>query len=61
MTKFEKAYIDLYNDRITLADFAEASGIADKDQAWQQLREYREKVLKGEIEDPRDKYHAWRP
>lgn len=60
MTQFERAYIALYNDRITADQFAEAAGIPDKEQAWQQLCEYRRRVLTGEIPDPRDKYHKWR-
>lgn len=59
MTRFERAYIDLYNDNITLAQFAEAAGIPDHAEAWRQLCEYRQKVLSGEIQDPRDKYHKW--
>lgn len=60
MTRFERAYIDLYNDRILLSQFAEAAGIKDQAEAWRQLCEYRQKVLDGEIKDPRDKYHCWR-
>ena len=60
MTRFERAYIDLYNDRITLEQFAEAAGIQDPAEAWRQLCEYRQKVIDGEIQDPRDKYHKWR-
>ena len=60
MTRFERAYIDLYNDRIQLEQFAEAAGIPDQAEAWRQLCEYRQKVLDGEIQDPRDKYHKWR-
>jgi len=60
MTRFERAYIRLYNSRITAEQFAEAAGIADKEQAWAQLCDYRQKVVDGEIEDPRDKYNMWR-
>ena len=60
MTKFERAYIALYNDRITAEQFAEAAGIPDKAEAWRQLCEYRERVIDGEIPDPRDKYNKWR-
>ena len=60
LTQFEKAYIALYNDRITAPEFAEAAGIPDKEEAWAQLCAYRKKVLNGEIPDPRDKYNKWR-
>ena len=60
MTQFERAYIDLYNDRITADQFAEAAGIADKDEAWHRLCEYRSRVINGEIPDPRDTYNKWR-
>lgn len=33
LTQFEKAYIALYNDRITEPEFAEAAGIPDKEEA----------------------------
>ena len=59
MTRFEKAYIKLYNDEITFDDFPKLSGIPDPAAAWDELCAYREKVLDGEIEDPRDKYHKW--
>ena len=60
MKRFERAYIDLYNDRITLKQFAKAAGIPDEAEAMRQLKEYREKVIDGEIQDPRDRYHRWR-
>ena len=60
MTRFEQAYIDLYNDRITAAEFAQAAGIADSEKAWRQLHEYRRRVIQGEIPDPRSKYNLWR-
>lgn len=60
ITRFEQAYIDLYSDRITAEDFADAAGIPDRAQAWKQLCEYRERVLSGQIPDPRDKYDCWR-
>lgn len=60
MTLFERAYIDLYNDRITLEQFAEAAGIKDQAEAWRQLCEYRQRVIDGEIQDPRDRYNKWR-
>lgn len=60
MTRFERAYIDLYNDRITREQFASAAGIDDPEEAWRELCEYRKKVIDGEIQDPRDKYHKWR-
>ena len=60
MTRFERAYIDLYNDRITLEQFPQAAGIQDPEEALRQLRKYREQVIDGEIKDPRDKYHKWR-
>ena len=60
MTRFERAYIKLYNSRITAADFAAAAGIPDKKQAWAQLCEYRRQVVRGEIPDPRDKDTMWR-
>lgn len=59
-TRFERAYIDLYNDRITPQQFAAAAGIANKEEAWRQLCEYRRQVIAGDIADPRDKYHRWR-
>lgn len=60
MTQFEKAYIDLYNERITPQQFSTAAGIPDQAEAWRQLCEYRRKVVDGEIQDPRDKYNKWR-
>lgn len=60
MTPFERAYIKLYNGRITPDRFAEAAGIQDKEKAWAQLCEYRRSVIAGEIPDPRDKYNLWR-
>ena len=60
MTKFERAYILLYNDRITLEEFADQAGIEDKAVAFETLRLYRERVLSGEIPDPRDTYNQWR-
>ena len=60
MTPFERAYILLYNSRITPAQFAAAAGIANKEEAWAQLQEYRRRVVRGEIPDPRDTYHKWR-
>ena len=59
-SRFERAYIDLYNDRITAQQFHIAAGIEDREQAWRQLREYRHRVLIGEIPDPRDRWHKWR-
>lgn len=60
MTRFERAYIKLYNDRITAEQFAAAAGIPDTEQAWAQLCEYRQQVMNGKIADPRDKYNMWR-
>ena len=60
MTKFERAYIELYNDIITLQQFAQAAGIPDEAEAMRQLLEYREKVLDGVISDPRDTHNRWR-
>jgi len=60
MTRFERAYILLYTDRISAKDFARAAGIPDAKQAWAQLCEYRQKILNGELPDPRDVYSYWR-
>jgi len=59
-TRFEKAYILLYNSRIKASQFHIKAGITDKAEAWRQLREYRDRVISGEIPDPRDKYNRWR-
>ena len=59
-TRFEKAYINLYNDRITLADFPQAAGIADPAEAWTRLVEYRRQGGNGLIPDPRDTFNRWR-
>lgn len=59
-TRFERAYCDLYNDRITAAQFAAAAGIPDKAQAWARLCEYRRSVIEGAIPDPRDTFQKWR-
>jgi len=59
-TRFERAYILLYNSRITLKQFHVKAGIPDKDEAWKKLCEYRERVISGKIRDPRDKYNRWR-
>lgn len=59
-TPFEKAYIRLYNDRITVDQFAQEAGIKDTEEAWRQLHEYRQKVITGDIADPRDVYNKWR-
>lgn len=59
-TRFERAYIRLYNDKITVQQFAAESGLGDKEEALRVLREYREKILRGEVEDPRGKYGKWK-
>lgn len=59
-TRFERAYIRLYNGRITAKRFVASCGIADKNEAWETLCEYRKRVVAGEIPDPRDKYNRWR-
>ena len=59
-TPFEKAYIDLYNARITIDQFASAAGIPDDHEALRMLRAYREKILTGAALDPRDIYDDWR-
>ena len=59
-TRFEKAYILLYNGRISGNQFHKKAGIEDREEAWKQLCEYRERVVAGEIRDPRDKYNRWR-
>lgn len=59
-TRFEKAYISLYNNRITLSTFLSTCGIDGKDLAWKKLCEYRRRVISGEIPDPRDTYNRWR-
>lgn len=60
MTKFERAYIRLYNGRIKPEDFAEAAGVADEGEAWRMLADYRRAVMRDELPDPRDKYDLWR-
>lgn len=60
MTRFERAYIALYNDEITLEQFPQAAGIKDPAEAWRQLCEYRQNVITGEEQDPRDKHNKWR-
>lgn len=60
ITKFERAYIKLYNGRIRPEQFAEAAGMEDEKAAWERLNEYRRAVLRGDLEDPRDKYGLWR-
>ncbi len=58
-TRFERAYILLYNEKIRLSQFAEEAGIPDAEEAQKQLVSYRQRVIKGEIEDPRDTYNKW--
>lgn len=58
-TDLERAYIRLYNGKITLSQFVAECGIQDQAEAWKTLREYREKVVSGEMQDPRDKYRKW--
>lgn len=60
MTRFERAYIRLYNGEIGAEQFAEAAGMPDKGKAWRQLCEYRRQVIAGDIPDPRDKYKLWK-
>ena len=60
MTRFERAYIDIYNGRILLSDFAAAAGFDDPVKARAALSAYRRKVVCGEIPDPRDTYGLWR-
>ena len=59
ITRFEQAYCDLYNSRISAAQFAQAAGIEDPEQAWKQLCEYRRQVIDGIIPDPRTTYDLW--
>lgn len=59
-TRFEKAYIRYYNGRITIEKFFETCGIDDKDTAWNTLKDYRRRVVSGEVKDPREKYRRWR-
>ena len=53
-TKFEKAYIALYNEKITIDKFPQAAGL-EPEEAYKQLQEYRDKIMHGEIQDPRGK------
>ncbi len=59
-TRFERAYIRLYNNRITVGQFLAQCGVQGKAEAWKALCEYRTKVERGELPDPRDTYHCWR-
>lgn len=59
-TRFERCYIRLYNDRISLNQFLDKCGIEDRSEAWKTLCKYRMQVVQGEIPDPRDIYHRWR-
>lgn len=59
-SRFERAYIRLYNGEIAVEQFINTCGIEGKKKALDTLCKYREKVLSGEIPDPRDKYHKWR-
>lgn len=59
LTRFERAYVKLYNDRITAKQFHIVAGIEDPEEAWKQLCQYRRRVVRGQIEDPRGKYR-WR-
>ena len=58
-TRFEKAYIRLYNSEIDLKQFYKECGIKGEDQAWKALCEYRKRVISGEIRDPRDRFNRW--
>ena len=51
-TKFEKAYIALYNERITINQFPKAAGL-EPEEALRQLKEYRDRIMRREIPDPR--------
>lgn len=59
-TRVERAYIRLYNGRITANRFVDTCGIKGRAKAWETLCEYRKKVVAGEIPDPRDTYNRWR-
>lgn len=56
MTRFERAYVALYRDKIALSQFPAAAGYDDADEALRDLHEYRRKVLTGELPDPLDRY-----
>ncbi len=53
-TKFERAYIALYNEKITINQFPKAAGL-EPQEALKQLQEYRQKIMRREIPDPRGK------
>lgn len=58
-SRFERAYILLYNNRIEADQFHIKAGISNKREAWRKLTEYRRRVIAGEIPDPRDTYRKW--
>lgn len=56
--RFVKAYIDLYNMRIDFQEFAERIK-KPKDEAMKLLTEYKQAIVRGEIDDPRGRC-GWR-
>lgn len=53
--RFRRAYALLYRGRITAYRFCATCGIDGRDEAWATLREFRERVITGEVKDPRDR------